>query len=365
MTKEKLALFRLFLTADIGIIKFLRLIEFFGNASCVFNAAKEDLLSVEGINERIASAILNAKTLETAEKELELAAKHNIKIVFCQDPDYPEPLKELDDKPVFLYICGNFKKEDINSLAIVGARNPSIYGKAVSEEFADFFAKNNVTLVSGLARGIDTQAHLSALKHKSGTIAVLGNGLLVNYPPENAKIQAKIAENGAVISEFPLASEPDTYTFPRRNRIIAGLAKATLVIEARIKSGAMITAKYAVNYGKDVFAVPGNIHSQLSRGTNALISEGAYPALSPQSMAESLSYIHIYNSVAGNTGSKGLADTERKVLRLIENSVDGISPDALAQKTKIAISEISGIILALEMSDLIKVLPGQICVKKR
>ena len=364
MTNEKLALFRLFLTADIGIVKFLRLIEFFGNASCVFNAAKNDLLKVEGINEKIATAVLNAKTSRIAEKELELAAKHDIKIISCHDQDYPEPLKGLDDKPIFIYIRGTYKKQDRDSIAIVGARNPSIYGKSVSAQFADFFAKNNITLISGLARGIDTQAHLSALKYNSRTMAVLGNGLLVNYPPENAKIQAKIPENGAVISEFPLLREPDPGTFPRRNRIVAGLAKATLIVEARTKSGALITARYAANYGKDVFAVPGNIHSQLSRGTNLLINKGAFAALSPQDMAESLSYIPIYNGI-GDGPAAGLTDTERKILRLIENSPDGISPDAISEKTKIAIPEISGIMLALEIHDLITIMPGQICVKKR
>jgi DNA processing protein len=267
MNEKDLSLFKLILAADIGAVRFFRLIDKFEDAESILKASKKDIMSVEGIGPVIADAILNLSKSVEAEKELENAVKNNIQIILYNDRNYPKPLKNLTDKPLVLYIKGSILEQDFDSISIVGSRKISNYGKTVTSEFASYFAKRGITIVSGLARGVDTQSHITALENKSRTIAVLGNGLLVNYPPENAKLQEKIAHCGAIISEFPLASKPDRDTFPRRNRIIAGFSKATLLTEAAIGSGAVITARFCAEYGKDVFAVPGNIYSTVSKGT--------------------------------------------------------------------------------------------------
>lgn len=366
MNEEKLALFRLFLAADVGFVRFFKLLEIFGNAKSVLGASRKDLLSVYGIGNKIADSILDVSLPKRAETELQKALKNDIKIVLYTDPKYPECLSNINDKPIALYIKGSFNKSDINSLSIVGSRRVSNYGKAVTEEFATFFAKREVPVVSGLARGVDSIAHKSALENNSRTIAVLGNGLLVNYPPENAKLQAKIAENGAIISEFPLEKQPEKGTFPRRNRIIAALSKATLVTEASIKSGAIITAKFAADYGKDVYAVPGNIYSNYSQGTNDLIKNGAYVALSPKDMFESLTYFNTYNNRVPVSGKHiELENTQQQILNIIENNFDGIHFDTIVQKTGMSISEISAVIFKLELNGLIKVMPGQMYIRIR
>ena len=362
MDKDNLYLFKLLLSADIGIVRFFKLLERFGNTESILKADKKDLMSVESIGPAIAKAIHDSSNSDKAEKELELAVKNNIKIVFYNNDAYPKSLRDFTDRPPVLYIKGNILEKDINSISIVGSRKISNYGKTVTTDFASYFAKRNITIVSGLARGVDTLAHITALENKSRTIAILGNGLLVNYPPENAKLQEIISQNGAVISEFPLKQKPDRGTFPRRNRIIASFSKATLLTEAALGSGAVITAKYCADYGKDVFAIPGNIYSNMSKGTNNLIQNGAFVALTPQNMAEHLSWLPKDKVEITNTLPK-LDKLELDVLNLIESDSAGLPPDLIAQKLNMDISEISIVIFNLEINGLIKTTPGQIYIR--
>ncbi|MCL2485364.1 MAG: DNA-processing protein DprA [Endomicrobia bacterium] len=360
MNEEKLSVFKLFLAADIGYKRLIKLIEAFGTAKSALNASKRNLLQIEGIGEKTADEILRIKDSGKAEKEVDKAAKNNINIILFNDAEYPEVLNDFADRPVALYLKGNMTEKDINSIAVVGSRKTTIYGKNVTSEFAGYFAKKGITIISGLARGVDTEAHTAALKNNGRTIAVLGNGLLFNYPPENANLQEKIPGFGAVISEFPLEQKPDLWTFPRRNRIIAALSKATLVTEAAQKSGAVITAKFAAEYGKDVFAVPGNIYSAFSKGTNDLIRDGAFPALTPQSILEQLAYTYnIYSGMETQKPEVSLSQTEQKVLDLIKTFDDGLHSDIIAQKLNIEIPETSAIIFKLELEGLIKAEPGQ------
>ncbi|MCA6072002.1 MAG: DNA-processing protein DprA [Endomicrobium sp.] len=363
MNKDNLRLFGLLLSADIGAIRFFRLLEKFGNTESILKADKKDLMSVEDIGPTVAKAILDSSKSDKAEKELELAAKNNVKIVLYNDDMYPKSLMYFPDKPLILYIKGDILEKDFNSISIVGSRKISNYGKTVTADFASYFAKRNITIVSGLARGVDTLAHVTALENKSRTVAILGNGLLVNYPPENAKLQEIIAQNGAVISEFPLKQKPNRGTFPRRNRIIASFSKTTLLTEAAMGSGAVITAKYCADYGKDVFVVPGNIYSNMSKGANNLIQNGAFIALSPQNMAEHLDWLPKDKIAMTNTLPK-LDKLELEVLNLIESDSAGLPPDIIAQKLNMDISEISIVIFNLEISGLIKTTPGQIYIRK-
>ncbi|MDR2351358.1 MAG: DNA-processing protein DprA [Endomicrobium sp.] len=362
MNEKELSSFKLILSGDIGSVRFFRLLEKFGDADSVLKAEKKDLMSVEGIGTILSEAIVNSFVSKKAEKELELAKKNNISIVLYTDTNYPKALRELPDKPLVLYIKGTILEKDFESISIVGSRKISNYGKTVTSDFASYFAKKDITIVSGLARGVDTLAHITALENKSRTIAVLGNGILVNYPPENKKLQEVISQNGAVISEFHLKQSPDKGTFPRRNRIIAGLSKATLLTEAGIGSGAIITARFCADYGKDVFAVPGSIYSNVSKGTNDLIENGACMALSPQNMAQQLGWL-TKNELKKQIGLGYLDKLETAILNLIESDSDGLPTDLIAEKLNLDISETSAALLKLEITGLIKNTPGQIYIR--
>ena len=362
MNEKELSLFKLILSGDIGSVRFFRLLEKFGDAGSVLKAEKKDLMSVEGIGAILSEAIVNSSVSEKAEKELELAKKNNISVVLYTDSNYPKPLRELPGKPLVIYIKGTILEKDFESISIVGSRKINNYGKTVTSDFASYFAKKDITIVSGLARGVDSLAHITALENKSRTIAVLGNGILVNYPPENRKLQEVISQSRAVISEFPLKQPPDKGTFPRRNRIIAGLSKATLLTEAGIGSGATITARFCADYGKDVFAVPGSIYSNVSKGTNDLIQNGAYMALSPQNMAQQLGWL-TKNELKKQIGLGCLDKLETAILNLIENNSDGLPTDLIAENLNLDISETSAALLKLEIAGLIKNTPGQIYIR--
>ncbi|MDR1086989.1 MAG: DNA-processing protein DprA [Endomicrobium sp.] len=363
MNEKELSLFRLILSTDIGSIRFFRLLDTFGDAESILKAEKKHLISVDGIGSVLSESILNAKTSRKAERELEVAEKNNISIMLYNSKNYPKSLKELPAKPLVLYIKGTILDKDFDSISIVGSRKISNYGKTVTSEFASYFAKKEITIVSGLARGVDTLAHITALENKSRTIAVLGNGLLVNYPPENKKLQELISQNGAVISEFPLNQLPDKGTFPRRNRIIAGFSRATLLTEAGIGSGATITARFCAEYGKDVFAIPGSIYSKVSKGTNDLIQNGAYMALSPENMSDQLDWI-LKKEIKTQRNISGLEKLDLAILNLIESESEGLPSDVIAEKLSVNISEIATPLLRLEITGLIKNTPGQTYIRK-
>lgn len=231
------------------------------------------------INEKNISKILDVKCRLRLDKYVKVMEKNNIELILCNDKRYPLTLNEIEDKPPCLYVRGNLECLYDDCIAIVGSREASEYGKSVARNFAKEIADRNVNVVSGLARGIDKYAHLGALESSIGkTIAVLGTGVLDEdiYPLQNKKVFERILESGGtIISEFKLGTKPERYNFPYRNRIISGLSRKVLVIESSEKSGSLITANYALEQGKDVFAVPGNITSDKSLGTNKLIFEGA------------------------------------------------------------------------------------------
>jgi len=368
MNEEKLSLLKLALAADIGSTRLFTLLGTFGKARNVLNASKGELIHLGGVSEKTAESIIIIKDSGKAEKELVTAENNNIDVVLFNDENYPEPLKNYPDMPIVLYIKGAILEKDYTSLSIVGSRQATNYGKSVTADFAGYFIRKGITVVSGLARGIDTEAHKAAIQNKGRTIAVLGNGLLVNYPPENMILQAKIPENGAVISEYPLTKQPDKSSFPRRNRIISAFSKATLIVEAALQSGALITAKCSAEYGKDVFVVPGSIYSDFSKGTNMLIREGAMLALSPEDMVNQAPYFDIPEEEQKAQQPElldFLNENEVAVLNLISEHDEGIHSDEIALKLNIDISHIAAIILKLEINDLIRSMPGQLYVRVR
>ena len=260
----------------IGPRKFNALIERFGNSASIFSASKKDLLSVSGIGEKIVAVISHWQDYDP-EAELKRCKLAGVKILTRSCDAYPEALRHLPDAPIALYVFGQtqYLNEFNNNLAVVGTRRPSRYGLDMTKKICDAAAQADWTLVSGLATGIDTRVHLSAVEQGSATIAVLGGGIGKLYPPENLKLARQIADKGAIISEYPLLFPPDRRTFPMRNRIIAGIARGTLVVEADLNSGSLITADQSLEYGRDVFAVPGRVDYAQSRGCHKLLRLGA------------------------------------------------------------------------------------------
>jgi DNA processing protein len=258
----------------VGSVGFKNLVDAFGHPKKVFNASRETLTAVPGIGHKTAANVKDFNGWHKTEEELELLKKYDARLITYQDPLYPRSLLNIYDFPPFLYTKGLLQEDDVN-IAVVGSRMASTYGKFSTERLCRELAINGITVVSGLARGIDSAAHKGALAGKGRTIAVLGCGLDTIYPPENQRLYEEIVTKGAVITEYSFGTPPSASNFPARNRIISGVSLGVVVVEANEKSGSLITAKLALEQGREVFAVPGSIDSAGSRGTHKLIKQGA------------------------------------------------------------------------------------------
>lgn len=264
------------LISGLGAKKKKSLLQYFKTIENLYNAQKADLLKVPGIGEKYADILLNPQIRYNIDRHIEYMIKNNVDIISSDDEEYPKILKNIYDPPISLYIRGNKNILNNNSIAIIGCRDCSQYGKNVAKQLAYNISKKNMNIVSGLAKGIDSMAHEGTLLAKGKTIAVLGNGLDTIYPKENIKLAKLILDNdGAIISEYPLGEKPKKQNFPERNRIVSGISKGIIVVEARQKSGTLITVDFALEQGRDVYVVPGNIDRDTSVGTNELIKQGA------------------------------------------------------------------------------------------
>lgn len=262
------------LLPDIGMVLGRRLMSVFGSPEKIFSASYRELTKVENIGASRAKSITEFDW-SSVDGEITTAKDNNISLLCIEDEEYPASIKLFNDAPFVLYVKGEIKKEDKYAVGVVGSRQATSYGRLVAEKLSFKLAKYGLTIVSGMAMGVDTASHNGALKASGRTIAVLGSGLDVPYPHSNKKLMDSIALSGAVVSEFPFGTPPLRENFPRRNRIISSLSLGLLVVEAAVDSGSLITVRYALEQGRDVFAVPGNITSGNSRGTNALIKNGA------------------------------------------------------------------------------------------
>jgi len=351
---------------DIGSIRLNKLLEYFGRPENILNASYEKLLAVSNIGPEIAKQICAFKK-EDLDRELASSKELGLRIITLEDKDYPEILKKIPDPPIVLYIKGKITEEDRFSIAIVGSRRASIYGLTNAERFAFDLSKKGATIVSGMARGIDTYAHRGALKAGGRTIAVMGSGFKHIYPPENRGLAEKISSCGAAISEFPINTEPFRQNFPRRNRVISGLSLGVLVAEAARNSGALITADFALEQGRDVFALPGKVDSDNSLGTNGLIQQGAKLVSCVDDILEE--YLYCINSSREQSLVKRKEDLSPDLCSKEEGNVynlvsqQSIQLDELIEKTNMDISKISGILLKLQMRKLIKQLPGKLFVR--
>ena len=280
------------LVKGIGSVRFQALKDHFGDLSLAWQAPL-DALKAAGLGQKMAERVVQMCASVDLEKVMSRIGALGITILTWEDESYPSRLKEIDQPPPVLYVRGSLTTDDSWAVAVVGTRRVSAYGRQVAEELATFLANNGVTVVSGLARGVDAISHESALKAGGRSIAVLGCGVDRIYPPEHTQLAEKMIESGAIISDYAPGTPPDASNFPPRNRIISGLSIATVVVEAGDKSGALITAQFAVDQGREVFAVPGNILSPQSKGTNRLISDGAHPYLTPRDLLEVLNLTRI------------------------------------------------------------------------
>lgn len=271
----------------IGAVRFKALLDAFGSAENAWNASSEALQEA-GLSRKIVESFQRLRKGVSLDQVWDRIQSLGVSVLTWEDEAYPRRLKEIDQPPPVIYLRGSLLPEDEWAVAIVGTRKVTAYGRQVAEEVATSLAHSGVTIVSGLARGVDSIAHQAAINVGGRTLAVLGNGIDLVYPPENRRLAAQIMEHGALVSDYALGTQPDGSNFPPRNRIISGLSLAVIVVEAGQTSGALITASFAAEQGRDVFAVPGNIHAPQSQGTNRLIRDGAQPLLNPQDVLEAL-----------------------------------------------------------------------------
>ncbi len=272
----------------IGPVYARKLLSVFGSPENIFQMSSGELRSIGGIGESRAMSIAGFNQWEMVQKEIEKAEASNIRLISLNDSAYPQGLKHIYDAPILLYVKGSLSEADKYSVAMVGSRNATDYGIRTAEKISHKLAASGLTVVSGMARGIDTACHKGALNAGGRTIAVLGSGLDVPYPSRNAGLMKTIESSGAVISEFPLGTKPGRENFPRRNRIISALSLGVIVVEAALDSGSLITVRYALEQNREVFAVPGNITSRNSKGTNDLIRKGAKLVESAEEVIEDL-----------------------------------------------------------------------------
>ena len=274
-TKETKSLVHLSIIPGVGYQTIRRLLTAFESAQRALDATLEELTQVEGLTANISQQLVSGKSRVSVDQELELIEAHNCHLLAINDSTYPMLLKEIADPPPLLYVRGELGQPDAPSITIVGTRSPTNYGKTISRQLSQQLAESGITVISGFARGIDTCAHQGALQANGRTIAVLGNGLGQIYPAENRELADEIMKSGALISEFPMAVPPFPKNFPRRNRVVSGMSSGTVVVEASIRSGSLITARHAAEQGREVFAVPGQIFSNQSKGSHQLINQGA------------------------------------------------------------------------------------------
>jgi DNA processing protein len=344
-------------------VTFRKLVKQFGTPERAL-AASADELSFEGLSRRNVSMITSFSWREHAEQEFAKAVNAGVSLITMDDPSYPESLRETPDPPLYLYIKGVLKSEDSNALAMVGTRRPTPYGRTVTYRLSGDLAAAGFTIVSGMARGIDTEAHRGALAAGGRTIAVLGCGIDVVYPPENRNLEEQIIRNGAVVTENPFGTQPESGYFPARNRIISGLSRGTVIIEASEDSGSLITSRYTLEQGRKLFAVPGNIGAWTSKGTNNLIKEGATLIENAEDVLMGLGRKPSGTRTATDRHPllPPLSHEEAAILQCITSEPKHI--DVLMNESRIPAGALSGMLINLELKGLAKQLPGKYFVRQ-
>jgi DNA processing protein len=361
------ALLALNMVEHVGPVRARRLLEHFGDAPKILAASKSELLRVRNIGDETAGAISNwEKSIDLA-GELKRIDDFGCHILISSDENYPAMLREIYDPPLVLYVKGDLTAKDKNAVAMVGSRQTTHYGLETTRKLAYQLAYVGVTVVSGGARGIDTAAHQGALSAKGRTVAVLGTGINLIFPPENAELFERIAANGAVVTQFPFNRPADKQSFPIRNRIVAGMTLGTVVVEADLHSGALITSNFATEYGRQVFAVPGRIDSPRSKGCHDLIKKGAKLCEGVEDILSEFEYLFPMSNRPPSPNETGvlpaleLSENEKLVYDALDNEESSI--DEVIRRSGLPSSAVSVALFSLEMKRVVKQLPGKLFVR--
>ncbi len=370
-TDERLAALRLHLTPGVGPRLYAALVEHFGSARAAAEAPASALREVPGIGRETAGRIRDGLAEADPEAERDRAAAAGVRVLVLGEPAYPPGLGYLAAAPPVLYVKGTLEAEDAQAVTLVGTRRCSLYGSDQAERLGGGLGRAGFTVVSGLARGIDSSAHRGALAAGGRTLAVLGNGLDTVYPPENAHLADAVVACGALVSEFPMTTGPTAENFPRRNRILAALALGTVVIEAGRRSGALITARFAYELGKDVFAVPNRVDAPGAAGVHALLRDGATLVESVTDILDAFPDLAVPAGAAEADGARdatlalkaNLSAEEARLLEVLDG--DPAGTDALAAGTGLDAARVSGALTLLELKGLVRALPGGRFVRRR
>ena len=399
-SEETKSLVHLSIIPGVGYQTIQRLLVAFGSAQRALDATLQELTQIEGLSPNVRQRVIRGKSRVSVDQELELIEAHNCHLVTVNDSAYPMLLKEIADPPPLLYVRGDLGEPDAPSITIVGTRSPTNYGKTIGRQLSQQLAENGVTVISGFARGIDTCAHQGALQANGRTIAVLGNGLSQIYPDENRDLADEIVESGALISEFAMSVPPFPKNFPRRNRLVSGMSSGTVVVEASVRSGSLITARHAAEQGREVFAVPGQVFSNQSKGSHQLINQGAklinaiddiweaFPdrrltpthtsspaqlSLDDNSSSQGQASSNLFSGVPARDASIGsmgtpavkptiqstpeLSADERAVLEAIDLPCSHI--DQIARTTSLPMNKVSSTLVMLELKGIVQQMPGK------
>lgn len=342
------------LVKGIGPVRLKKLLSVFGDAKTAW-LAPADQLEEAGLSHKLVNRLLKIRERESLDQLWQKMQEQEINILTWEDEAYPARLREIHRSPPVLYLRGEIKREDEWAVAIVGTRHFTSYGRQVTERVAGTLARNGVTIISGLARGIDGIAHRAALEAGGRTLAVLGNGVDVVYPPEHRGLAQEMMAQGALISDYSPGTPPDGSNFPPRNRIISGLAKAVLVIEAGQRSGAIITANYAVEQGREVFAAPGNIFAPKSKGCNQLIKKGAHPLLDAQDVLELLDMTQIAEQ---KMARKVLPSNPTEATLFKALGLEPVHVDDISAQIDMPVEEVTSTLALMELKGMVRKVSG-------
>ncbi len=345
----------------IGSVRMSSLLAYFDSVADAWNAPLEKLQEA-GLSRKIAELVVRIRADVDIEALRQKIVDQGVNILTWDDESYPPSLKEIEQPPPVIFVRGELTIDDQFAVAIVGTRRATPYGRQIAEELAAFLAGQGITVVSGLARGVDAIAHSSALRAGGRTICVLGSGVDRIYPPEHSQMAEKIAQHGAILSDYPMGTGPDATNFPPRNRIISGLSMATVVVEAGETSGALITAGFAAEQGREVFAVPGNIIAPQSKGTNKLIQQGAQPLLTPQDLLQALNLTRAGEMKA----ARRAIPTDTIEARLLsELGAEPLHVDEIRIKTGLPIEKVSATLAIMELKGMVRQVGGMNYVSVR
>lgn len=342
------------LIKGIGAVRLQGLVAYFGDLESAWNADASDLVEA-GLGAKLAEKVVGARKDINLDQTWAKIEAQGIKILTWMDENYPARLKEIDQPPPVLYIRGEYLADDLFAVAIVGTRKVTPYGRQVTEDIASYLASNGITVISGLARGVDAIAHQAALKAGGRTMAVLGSGVDKIYPPEHRGLAEQMMARGAVVSDYAVGTPPDASNFPPRNRIISGLSLAVVVVEAAETSGALITAEFAAEQGREIFAVPGSILAPQSKGANRLIQKGAQPLLTPADLMQALDLTRMGDHKAAR---KILPSDETEAVVLNALGSEPLHVDEICNQANLPIEKISAALAMMELKGMVRQVGG-------